>query len=150
MLTHISGMDVFWKLVKGELRQQVMSYAEGFNVDLMHQGDQRVEQYANANRVTWAIVLPSLKMSSTASPYILLCLCHYWTAHPWMAIVAVTLYVTCRCSHPIELLNLKYAFLNHFVSLRLATGEIRKRVEVGESWRWCLSVWRISVRYESP
>ena len=29
-------MEVFWKLVKGELRQQLMSYAEEFNVDLMH------------------------------------------------------------------------------------------------------------------
>ena len=45
-------MEVFWKLVKGELRQQLMSYAEGFNVDLMHQGDQKVKQYTNTNRVT--------------------------------------------------------------------------------------------------
>ncbi|CAB1414720.1 unnamed protein product [Pleuronectes platessa] len=34
-------MEVSWKLVKGELRQQLMSYA-GFSVDLMHQGDQKV------------------------------------------------------------------------------------------------------------
>ena len=38
--------------MKGELRQQLMSYAEDFNVDLMHQGDQKVEQYTNTNRVT--------------------------------------------------------------------------------------------------
>ena len=30
-------MEVFWKLVKGELRQQLMSYAEDCNVDFMHQ-----------------------------------------------------------------------------------------------------------------
>ena len=34
-------MEVFWELVKGELRQQLMSEAEGVNVDLMHQGDQK-------------------------------------------------------------------------------------------------------------
>ena len=45
-------MEIFWKLVKGELRQQLMSYAEGFNVDLMHQGDQAEVQYNNANRAT--------------------------------------------------------------------------------------------------
>ena len=45
-------MEVFWKLVKVELGQQLMSYAEGFNVDLMHQRDQKVEQYTNANRET--------------------------------------------------------------------------------------------------
>ena len=45
-------LEVFWNLVKGELRQQLVSYAEGFNVDLMHQGEQKVEQYTNANRVT--------------------------------------------------------------------------------------------------
>ena len=45
-------MELFWKLVEGELRQQLMSYAEDFNVDLMHQGDQKVKQYTNANRVT--------------------------------------------------------------------------------------------------
>ena len=49
-------MEVFWKLVKGELRQQLVSYADHFNVDLMHQGDQKVEQYTNANRVSWVIV----------------------------------------------------------------------------------------------
>ena len=65
-------MEVFWKLVKGELRQQLMSYAEDFNVDLMHQGDQKGEHYTNANRATWVIVTPSLKMSPTASPYIFL------------------------------------------------------------------------------
>ena len=48
-------MDVFWKLVKGELRQQLMSYAEEFNVDLIHHGNQKVEQYTNAKRVTRAI-----------------------------------------------------------------------------------------------
>ena len=37
-------MEVFWKLVKGELRQQLVSHAEEFNVDLMHQGDQKVQQ----------------------------------------------------------------------------------------------------------
>ena len=37
--------------MKGELRQQLMSYAEDFNIDLMHQGDQKVEQYNNAKRV---------------------------------------------------------------------------------------------------
>ena len=37
-------MEVFWKLVKGELRQQLMYYAEDFNVDLMHQGDQNTNQ----------------------------------------------------------------------------------------------------------
>ena len=31
--------------MKGELRQQLMCYAEQFNVDLMHQGDQKVEEY---------------------------------------------------------------------------------------------------------
>ena len=46
-------MKVFWKLGKGELRQQLMSYAEELNVDLMHQGDQKVEQYTDANRVTY-------------------------------------------------------------------------------------------------
>ena len=45
-------MDVFWKLVKGELRQQLMSYAEGFDVDLMHHGDHKVKQSTNADRVT--------------------------------------------------------------------------------------------------
>ena len=48
----LSVMEFFWKLVKGELRQQLMSYAEGFNVDLMHQGDQKVEQYTNTYRIT--------------------------------------------------------------------------------------------------
>ena len=38
----LSVMEVFWKLVKSELRQQLMSDAEGFNVDVMHQGDQKV------------------------------------------------------------------------------------------------------------
>ena len=66
-------MEVFWKLVKGELRQQLMSYGEDFNVDLMHQAEQKVEQYTNANRVTWAIVM---KMSPTASAYISLYLRH--------------------------------------------------------------------------
>ena len=47
-----SVMEVIWKLVKFELRQQPMSYAEDFNVDVMHQGDQKVEQYTNAYRVT--------------------------------------------------------------------------------------------------
>ena len=51
-------MEVFWNLVKGELRQQLISYAEGFNVDLIYQGDQKVKQYTNDNRVTWAIVTP--------------------------------------------------------------------------------------------
>ena len=53
----VSMMQVFWKLVKGELRQQLMSYtaARQFNVDLMHQGDQKLEQWSNANRVAWAI-----------------------------------------------------------------------------------------------
>ena len=45
---------------EGELRQQLMSYAEEFNVVLMHQGDQKVEQYTNATRVTWAIVTPQV------------------------------------------------------------------------------------------
>ena len=45
-------MELSWKLVKVELRQQLMSYAEDFNVDLMHQGDQKVKQYKNANRLT--------------------------------------------------------------------------------------------------
>ena len=45
----LSVMDVLWKLVKGELRQQLMSYAEDCSLDLMHQGDQKVEQYTNAN-----------------------------------------------------------------------------------------------------
>ena len=44
--------------MKGELRQQLMSYAEGFNVDLMHQGDQKVEQNTNANGVAGAIATP--------------------------------------------------------------------------------------------
>ena len=52
----ISGMDVFWKLVKGELRQQLMSHAGEFNVDLMHQGDEKVKQYTTANRVSWSMV----------------------------------------------------------------------------------------------
>ena len=56
-------MYMFWKLVKGELRQQLVSYPEEFNVDLMHQGDQKVEQYANANKVTWAIVAPWVRRS---------------------------------------------------------------------------------------
>ena len=38
--------------MKGELRQQLMFNAEDFNVDFMHQGDQKVEQYTNANRVS--------------------------------------------------------------------------------------------------
>ena len=50
-------MDIFWKQVKVELRQQLMSYAEGFNVDLIHQGDQKVEQYTNTNRVTCVHIL---------------------------------------------------------------------------------------------
>ena len=33
-----------------------MYFAEDLNVDLMHQGDQEVEQYTNTNRVTSAIV----------------------------------------------------------------------------------------------
>ena len=51
-------MNVFWELVKGELRQQLMSYAEGINVDLKHRGNQKVKQYNNANR---AIAIVSLK-----------------------------------------------------------------------------------------
>ena len=43
------AMEVSWKLVKGE--QQLMSYAKGSNVDLMHQGDQKMEQNTSANRV---------------------------------------------------------------------------------------------------
>ena len=57
-------MEVFWKQVKGELQQQLMFYEEDFNLDLMHQGEQKVEQYT------------SLKMSPTASQYISLHLCH--------------------------------------------------------------------------
>ena len=38
--------------MKGELREQLTSYAEGFNVDLMHQGDQKVKECTNTNRVT--------------------------------------------------------------------------------------------------
>ena len=34
--------EVFWKLVKGELRQQLMSYADDLNVDLMHQGGETI------------------------------------------------------------------------------------------------------------
>ena len=64
-------MEVFRELVKGELRQQLMSYAEDFNVDLMHQGEQKVEQYTNVNMKP-----PSLKMSPTASQYIFLYLRH--------------------------------------------------------------------------
>ena len=48
----VTVMEVPWKLVKGELRQQLMSYAEDFNLDLMHQGDKKVKQYTNTNRVT--------------------------------------------------------------------------------------------------
>ena len=70
-------MEVFWKLVKGELRQQLMSDAEGFNVDLMHQGDHKVEQYTNA--VTWQIV--TAKMSPTAAAYIFLYLRHPFQQH---------------------------------------------------------------------
>ena len=95
-------MEVFWKLVKGELRQQLMSYAEDFNVDLMHQGDQKVEQYTNTNRVTWAIVTPKSEDVSHSIPiYLPLLVSPILTAHPWMARIAVTLYVTCRCLHPI-------------------------------------------------
>ena len=43
-LSYGSYKEVFWKLVKGELRQQLMSYAEDFNVDLLHQWEQKVEQ----------------------------------------------------------------------------------------------------------
>ena len=48
----ITVLEVFWKLVKGELRQQLVSYTDDFNVDLIHQGDQKVKQYINANRAT--------------------------------------------------------------------------------------------------
>ena len=61
-------MEVFWKLVKGEHRQQLVSYAEGFKVDLRHQGDQKVEQSTNANRVTWAIVTPKSEDVSHSIP----------------------------------------------------------------------------------
>ena len=67
------------------------------------------------------------------------------SAQPWMTRTAVTLYVTCRCSHPIGQLSLKYAELNPTVSLRVASGEIRKRVEAGASVSGL--IW---VRYESP
>ena len=40
------------------------------NVDLMHQGDQKVEQYTNANRVTWAIVTPQVWRRLTQHPSI--------------------------------------------------------------------------------
>ena len=62
------GMEVFWKLVKGELRQQLMSYAEELNVDWMLQGDQKVEQYTNANRVAWATVTPKSEAVSHSIP----------------------------------------------------------------------------------
>ncbi|CAB1454881.1 unnamed protein product [Pleuronectes platessa] len=41
MSSVICVMEVLWKLVKGELRQQLMPYTEAFNVDLMPQGDQK-------------------------------------------------------------------------------------------------------------
>ena len=44
-------MEVFWKLVEGEVGQHLMSYAESFNVDLMHKRDQKVKQYTNAIRI---------------------------------------------------------------------------------------------------
>ena len=76
-------MEVFWKLVKGELRQQLMSYAEDFNVDLMHQGDQKVEQYTNANRVTGAINTPKSEDVSHSIPvYLPLLASPILTAHP--------------------------------------------------------------------
>ena len=54
--------------MKGELRQQLESYAEGFNVDLMHQGDQKVERYTNINRVTWATAPPRSEDVSHSIP----------------------------------------------------------------------------------
>ena len=95
-------MEVFWKLVKGELRQQLVSYYEEFNVDLMHQWDQKVEQHTNTNRVTWAIVTrKSEDVSHSFSIYLPLLASPNLTSHPWIARIAVTLSVTCRCSHPI-------------------------------------------------
>ena len=82
-------------LKAGELRKQLMSYAEDFIVDLMHQGDQEVEQYDNANRATWAIVTPKSEDVSHSFPiYLPLLASPIVTAHPWMARIAVTLHVT--------------------------------------------------------
>ena len=46
------AIEVFLMLVKGELRQQLMSYGEELHVDLMHQGDQKVKQSTNSKKVT--------------------------------------------------------------------------------------------------
>ena len=54
-----------------------MSYAEGFNVDLMHQGDQKVEQYTKSTRYHEQWSPTSLKMSPTASQYISRINIHY-------------------------------------------------------------------------
>ena len=43
--------------------------------------------------------------------------------HPWVARIAVTLYVTCRC--PIGQLSLKYVFLNHILPLMKYEKEMK-------------------------
>ena len=106
----------FWKLVKGELRKKLVSYAEGFNVDLMHQGHQKVKQYTVPSP-TWAIVTPkSEDVSQYICIYLPLLASPIPTPHSGKALISVTIYVTCRCAHPIGQLSLKYAFLNHVVS----------------------------------
>ena len=45
-------LEFIWNQVKEELRQQLISYAEDFNVNLMHQGDQKGKQYKDVYRVT--------------------------------------------------------------------------------------------------
>ena len=107
-----------------------MSYAEEFNVELMHQGDQKMQQYTNANRVTRAIVTPKSEDVFHSLPvYLPLLASPIPAAHPWMARIAVTL---------------KYAFLNHIVSFTSFHWWNTQK-----SWSWCLSVWGIWVRCES-
>ena len=67
-----------------------MSYAEDFNVDLMHQGDQKVKQYTNVNRATWAIVTPKSEDVSHSTPYIFLYLRHPFQQHihEWLELLS--------------------------------------------------------------
>ena len=84
-------IEDFWKLVKRELSQQLISYAEGFNVDLMHQGDQKVKQYTNATGVTGAIVTPKSEDAPIASPYTSLTLGHPFQKHidEWLELLSL-------------------------------------------------------------
>ena len=78
----------------------------------MHQGDQKVEQYTNANRVTSAIVTPKSEDVSHSIPIYLPLLA---SPIPTLELLSLSmLHAGVRIL--LDSKALKYAFLNHVVS----------------------------------